>query len=228
MNIGQYVHIGQQFQLCVTILREDLLESTDRSVLWLQGCSIIDHLSLNKFPSGMFSWCWITWKKELPNKSDFPDKLLTFKVTMLLALRSASRVRALHILVTRFMVKTLQQYDFKFQKLHKSRRQGLKPITLEFVAFSQDKDLCVVSALDEYLNRTEELTIVNNETQLPLSYIQPHKQVVQSTILGWHKNVLKFPGINIALFTAHSTRWATISKTSASALSVIEILEQGT
>ena len=85
-----------------------------------------------------------------------------------------------------------------------------------------------MSALDEYLNRTEELTRVNNETQLPLSYIQPHKQVVQSTILGWHKNVLKFPGINTALFTAHSTRWATISKTSASALSMIEILEQGT
>ena len=82
------------------------------------------------------------------------------------------------------MVKTLQKYVFKFQKLHKSRRQGLKPITLEFVAFSQDKDLCVVSALDEYLNRTEELTRVNNETQPPLSYIQPHKQVVQSTISG--------------------------------------------
>ena len=72
------------------------------------------------------------------------------------------------------------------------------------------------------------MTRVNNETQPPLSYIQPHKQVVQSTISGWHKNVLKFPGINIALFTAHSTRWTTISKTRASGLSMIEILEQET
>ena len=72
------------------------------------------------------------------------------------------------------------------------------------------------------------MTRVNNETQPPLSYIQPHKQVVQSTISRWHKNVLKFPGINIALSTAHSTRWATISKTSVSALSMVEILEQGT
>ena len=47
MNIGQYVHIGQQFQLCITTLREDLLESTRRSVLLLQVCLIIDHLSLN-------------------------------------------------------------------------------------------------------------------------------------------------------------------------------------
>ena len=48
------------------------------------------------------------------------------------------------------MVKTSQKYVSKFCKLHKSWRQGQKPTTLEFVAFSQDKDLCVVSALDEH------------------------------------------------------------------------------
>ena len=75
---------------------------------------------------------------------------------MLLALTSASIVRALHILDTWFMVRTSQRYVFKFHKLHKFWRQGQKPKTLEFVAFSQDKNLCVVLALDEYLNRTEE------------------------------------------------------------------------
>ena len=146
---------------------------------------------------------------------------------MLLALTSASTARGLHILDARFMVKTSQKYVFKFHKLHKSSRQGQKPSTLEFVAFSQDKDLCVVSALDEYLNRTEEWRKVNNETQL-LSYIQPHKQVVPSTISGWLKNVLKSSGINVSLFTAHSTRSATTSKASASGLSLIDILEWGT
>ena len=65
INIGQYVHIGQQSQLCMTILREDLLESTRRSILLLQVCSIVDHLSLNITVSGMFGWYWITWKKNL-------------------------------------------------------------------------------------------------------------------------------------------------------------------
>ena len=59
MNIGQHVHIGQQPQLCITILREDLFKSTRRSVLLLQVCSIIDHISLNITLSGMFNWCWI-------------------------------------------------------------------------------------------------------------------------------------------------------------------------
>ena len=89
-------------------------------------------------------------QKEFPNNSDLSDKILTFKVAMLLALTSASRARGLHILDTRFIVKTSQKYVFKFHKLHKSWRQGQKPTTLEFVAFSQDKDFCVVSALDEH------------------------------------------------------------------------------
>ena len=70
---------------------------------------------------------------------------------MLLALKSASRIRDLHILDVTFMVKTSEKYVFKFLKLHKSWRQGQKPTTLEFVGFPQDKDLCVGSALEEYL-----------------------------------------------------------------------------
>ena len=110
------------------------------------------------------------------------------------------------------MVKTSQKYVFKFHKLHRSWRQGQKPTTLEFAAFSRDKDLCVVSALDEYLNRTEEWRKVNNEMQLLVSYSQPHKHVVPSTISGWLKNILKSSGINVSLFTAHCTCSATTSK----------------
>ena len=103
-----------------------------------------------------------------------------------------------------------------------------KTNNIEFLAFSQDKDLCVLSALDEYLNRTEKWRRVNNETQLLLSYIQSHRKVVLSIISGWLKKVLKSSGIDVLLFTAHSTRSATTSKASASALSMIEILERGT
>ena len=165
-------------------------------------------------------------KKELPNNNDLSDKRLTFKVAMLLSLPSASRVRALHILDTRFIVRTSQKYVFKFNKLHKSWRQGQKPTIVEFVAFSQDNNLCVVSALDEYLNRTKEWRRGNNETQLLLNYIQPYKQVVPSTTSRWLKNILKSSGINVSLFTAHSTCSLTTSKASASDLSMKEILER--
>ena len=125
-------------------------------------------------------------------------------------------------------MKTSQKFVSKFHKLHKFWRQGQKPTIFEFVAFSQDKDLCVVSALDEYLNRTEGWRRVNNETQLLLSYIRPHKQVEPSTISGWLKNVPKSSGINVSLFTAQSTGSAATLKPSAPGLSLIEILERGT
>ena len=79
-----------------------------------------------------------------------------------------------------------------------------------------------------YLNWTEEWRRVNNETQLVLSYIQSHKQMVPSTISGWLKNVLKSSAINVSLLTAHSTRSATTSKKSTSGWSMIEILDRGT
>ena len=69
-----------------------------------------------------------------------------------------------------------------------------------------------MSALDEYLNRTNECRRVNNETQPLLSYIQPHKHVMPSTLSGWLKNVLKSSGINVSLFTAYSTLSTTTSK----------------
>ena len=117
----------------------------------IEGRSVGEHPHLSSLVKGVFNnrppqpkynFIWDVQlvldylKKELPNNSDLSDKLLTFKVTMLLALMPASRVRGLHILDTRFMVKTSQKYVFKFHKLHKSWRQGQKPTTLEFVAFS--------------------------------------------------------------------------------------------
>ena len=58
----------------------------------------------NRPPQPKYNFIWDVQlvldylKKELPNNSDLSDKLLTFKVAMLLALTSASRVRGLHIL----------------------------------------------------------------------------------------------------------------------------------
>ena len=52
--------------------------------------------------------------------------------------------------------------------------------------------------------------------------------MVPTTISGWLKKVLKSSGIDVPLFTAHSTRSATTLKASASGLSMIEILERGT
>ena len=59
--------------------------------------------------------------------------------------------------------------------------------------------------------------------------VEQNVDPVRCTISDWLKNILKSPGINVLLFTAHSTRSATTSKPSASDfLSMIKILERGT
>ena len=52
--------------------------------------------------------------------------------------------------------------------------------------------------------------------------------MIPSTISDWLKDVLTSSGINVSLFTSLSTRSATTSKTSASGLSMIEVIEQET
>ena len=52
--------------------------------------------------------------------------------------------------------------------------------------------------------------------------------MIPSTISDWLKNVLTSSGINVSLFTSLSTLSATTSKASASGLSMIKVIEQGT
>ena len=126
MNIRQYVHIGHQFLLCIAILRADLLWEHP------QVSSLITGVFTNRPSRPKYNFTWDVQlvldylKKELSNNSNLSEKLLIFKVAMLLTLTSVFRVRGLHILDTRFMVKTLQKYVFNFHKPHKSWKQGQK------------------------------------------------------------------------------------------------------
>ena len=69
---------------------------------------------------------------------------------------SASRAGGLHNSDIRFMAKTENKCSFSFNKLSKSWRQQQKPPAVEFCGYSDDKDLCVVTALEEYMLRSFE------------------------------------------------------------------------
>ena len=76
------------------------------------------------------------------------------------------------------MVRTENKYSFYFNKLSKLWRRSQKPTVLEFLGHPNDKDLSAITALDEYLLRTSEWRKANNQTQLLLGHIKPHKEVV--------------------------------------------------
>jgi integrase len=53
-----------------------------------------------------------------------------------------------------------------------------------------------------------------DETKLFISYVLPHKAVSRDTISRWTKTTLELCGIDTSVFTAHSTRAASVSNAS--------------
>ena len=66
---------------------------------------------------------------------------------------TSSRISALHILELN-MIKTSEYYEFRFHKLRKSWRRGESPPSLKICAFPSDKALCMVAALDYYIEKS--------------------------------------------------------------------------
>ena len=81
---------------------------------------------------------------------------------------------------------------------------------IDIAAYEPDSTLCPLSCLKAYINKTKDLR--NNETNLFISYVRPHKPVSRDTISRWTKETLRLCGIDTKVFTAHSTRSASVSK----------------
>ena len=82
----------------------------------------------------------------------------------------------------------------------------------------------MVSTISCYLDRSKAWRAGADKTQLLLSYIRPHTEVVPCTIAGWLVELMKQSGIDTSEFRAHSTRGASTSKAKAKGLSCQEIL----
>ena len=139
-----------------------------------------------------------------------------------MALTSASRALGLQHLNINFMVKTPTSFAFPFHKLQKSWRKVKSQPSAVFHFFEEDSNLCIVAVLNEYLKKSEKWKTFD-ECQLLLSFVQPHKPVVSSTISGWIKKMVTILGV----FKGHSTRSPSTSKAALSGLSVPDILEWG-
>ena len=141
-------------------------------------------------------------------------------------LTSSSRASAMHCLHVRFMVKSDDAYIFTFHKLHKSCRKGKAPSILSFYKYPKDQELCVVSALNEYLKCTETWRTNGDKFQLLFSYIKPHVEVHSSTVSKWIKEMLKETGVDVDIFKGHSKLSASTSKLCLSGISVDDILSR--
>ena len=154
------------------------------------------------------------------------DKHLTWKVTTLIALTSASRASEIRALDLEHMVDTGLDIEFTIPGLTKTRRPGDKPVKVSMKSYDECKVLDVRRCILDYIKRTAAWRVDADKHKLLLSTIKPHNPVATSTISGWIKSTLTEAGIDTSIFTAHSTRAASTSKAVSSGVSVIEIMQK--
>ena len=82
-----------------------------------------------------------------------------------------------------------------------------------FWSFKPNEKPCIINCLKEYRSRTDLLreNLEGTPQQLILSYAYPHKPVNSQAIAQYVKLFLDMCGIDITIFTAHSTRSALTS-----------------
>ena len=100
---------------------------------------------------------------------------------------------------------------------------------IEYYSYQENEKLCVVNCLVEYIRRAE-LTKENIEgqpNQLILSYAYPHKPVMSTTIARYVKLFLGQAGIDLTVFSAHSTTSASTSKGNNLGLTLDDIRKAG-
>ena len=109
------------------------------------------------------------------------------------------------------MVRSSDAYKFYFSKVTRTWRKVRAPPRLELKQFPQDENLCVVTTLDSYHQRTEAWRR-EGQTQLLPSHLRPHREVRSSTIANLVKITLKAAGIDLSTYQAHPCRPAPTSK----------------
>lgn len=160
--------------------------------------------------SAMIPYLWeVIWKAS--KISELTLKMLTFKVVMLLSLISCQRVQTLSTIKVQDVHKDGDGYYILYSEVLKHSKVGKALGILHIDRFYANKKVCLATCLRDYLSRKK------NKNAKPcgpliLSYEGPHLPVGSQTIARYIRQSLNMSGINTKIFTAHSTRGASISK----------------
>ena len=144
----------------------------------------------------------------------------TKKLCTLLCLLSGQRAQAIPALTLDMCYRNPEgtEYVLYIDRIMKTSKPGHHVKPIELIAFPE-QELCIVNCLDEYINRT---TSLRCQQQLIISY-KSFKAVEKATIARYVLHILQLSGIDITVFTCHSTRAASTSKANNNGLSFKDI-----
>lgn len=139
---------------------------------------------------------------------------LSQKLATLIALTTGQRAQTLKALNIDHAEFSATSVKFHITTLLKHNTQQNKSITkVTLVAYPNNKKLCAVTYLKQYIERTKPL---RKDNILFIGSHKPHKPVSSSTISRWIKSTLHKAGIDTTYYSGHSTRAASTSAAAAS------------
>ena len=167
----------------------------------------------------------------LPDNSGLLLEMLTKKLTTLLCLLSGQRSQSILYLFPDHMVMDSDWASFYIPKLLKTTAPTFHQDPLKFVALPPNRRVCIIDCLKSYIHRTEgireNIQLEGEKLSLILSYAYPHRPVQSATLARYVKDFLGMAGIDLKVFTAHSTRAASSSKANNLGMSLKDISKAG-
>ena len=167
----------------------------------------------------------LNYLKTLGDNNNISIKDLTYRLSTLLCILSGQRGQTLASINTDFISIKDDTCIIIIPDIMKTTKPGFHVAPLKFLKFPLEPRLCMVENLERYLEKTS--IYRGKHKQLLLSHAIPHNPVKVSTIRRWVTDVLQQAGINIKIFTAHSTRVSSTSKAKQKGVSMDEICRAG-
>ena len=162
------------------------------------------------FPKTGFTWdvkVVLKYLDTMPNHK-LTLRLLSVKLAVLLALTTGQRCQTLKAININNMELDRDKVKIRVGELLKQSKpqRHLNEIYIE--KFEQNSNICVINVLELYLKKTERL---RTDANLFIITQKPYSAASKSTVAAWIRLGLKLAGIDLGLFTPHSTRSASTS-----------------
>lgn len=150
---------------------------------------------------------------------------LTLKLVMLIALASAHRAQTIAAIELNNIHFRQEGAEILISQLIKTSNPRRTNPKLYLPYLLDNPDLCVASALQDYLERTKELRGSTKKLCISTKKIKgTYAAVTTQTISRWLKKVLEKSGIDVSKFFGHSTRHASTSNALARGANWDEII----
>ena len=207
------------------------------SFIMIDSHSIGSHPIISRFMKGVFQIkpaipknivIWDTsivlaYLKTLSPVRKLPIMELTKKAVTLSALLTGQRCQTLFHMDIRNIDINKSRICVTFGDLLKQSRPGCHLQQLTVKGYPPDRRLCLTTVLMEYMARVEDIR--GHETRLFLTTKKPFKAASRPTVSRWVKQTLASAGVNMNIFTPHSTRSASTSTAMAANVPISTILK---